>query len=1089
MNSDLENTLDSKFNWTVEKRPSIYEKVNCDEYCDIEHLNGFLNTEMGITEYVTSKQKYVGYKGEQNQVAHYYATHKNKSNSFKTFHDLPNHGWGRTKARNNNSLNIFHRTTRHTVCEEYYVDIDLKNAHPSFLYSFAKHHNLPCTILKEYCDDTKRFRNDLMSVHYKTDVDKIADLKKKNKLKEAEVLYNKIKDSVKKLPISLINAGSYKGWKKEQELDTKQSLEKILKLEIELKLIGDEIYKHNPQIVKDIKNHEPDYFNDYSKSEKRTTIALWCQTIERYLIEDTIAYISEKYKIPIGKIVPCQDGFMIKKKKYKKKILQDINQFINDSYPYNVVYEIKAFDEGIEIPKHETLQYDITDLIRHHDETKFLEYEPEEYINLGKSKHIEVYDDDYDDAHTIIIQGGTGTGKSKCVTDQTARYLKSNSHIRVLCVSNMIAVLNEIKKKFEDNHNIHLMNYEYHDGTDLIENNSYICTNSLYKLEGMDFTDTIVYIDEPTSTFMSMPNNDTYQYKKTVLNVLNSMFRNCHKLIITDAHMTNTIGDIIKKRKTPPEKLYYYINTYKKFKDSKAYHVEDENKFLETMIKRLEDDEPFVACFNQANNAQSILEQCKAHATKEQIERFVLVTKNTKININDVECEDKFIFYSPKIVCGTSIELNNPTDTFIHISATRTINPVSMYQQATRNRNMKNLYFYVEKQKPEKMKPKHASYKACVKHYQNCMKACKDLYENALVVNEDELNIVDNSFYFKLFTHVTYTISVLFSDIYHYFTKELINAGFTVEKMGYEVNNFTDEIKEQLKEHNTKIKTEDLKFVETNIDNDMFEEDDNVYSKRASMLNIETKEEFRKFTPVLENDYKFNQYLKFEKLCATEEEINTRLNNKLQTGEVLDLVKSDYNKILVVRQFEKHYNIKPMDLKQLYDTELNTENNSFILTQVSKRFRLKATEPKLLYISMLKQINKDVIQNSKECQITIEDGVRTYKYNYEIDNLKYYLELMILRYKTRNNHISENPIICSLFEQCDMKIPSLVKPLIIKQVNHKIKKTTEIKPCKLKDHVYTDTNMVSGNAYKCSICGQKRIIYNVSKVKTSYWVN
>ena len=99
--------------------------------------------------------------------------------------------------------------------------------------------------------------------------------------------------------------------------------------------------------------------------------------------------------------------------------------------------------------------------------------------------------------------------------------------------------------------------------------------------------------------------------------------------------------------------------------------------------------------------------------------------------------------------------------------------------------------------------------------------------------------------------------------------------------MGYEVNNFTDEIKEQLKEHNTKIKTEDLKFVETNIDNDMFEEDDNVYSKRASMLNIETKEEFRKFTPVLENDYKFNQYLKFEKLCATEEEIKTRLNNKL----------------------------------------------------------------------------------------------------------------------------------------------------------------------------------------------------------------
>ena len=59
------------FNWKLEKKNTIYNRIKCVEYCDIQHLNGFLNTNMGVVYHVRD-QKRIKYESERNQLAHYW---------------------------------------------------------------------------------------------------------------------------------------------------------------------------------------------------------------------------------------------------------------------------------------------------------------------------------------------------------------------------------------------------------------------------------------------------------------------------------------------------------------------------------------------------------------------------------------------------------------------------------------------------------------------------------------------------------------------------------------------------------------------------------------------------------------------------------------------------------------------------------------------------------------------------------------------------------------------------------------------------------------------------------------------------------
>ena len=58
---------------------------------------------------------------------------KLRNNSGKTTYTEPSHGYGRRFSKNGLSLALLRKEVRHTMCKDYYIDFDMKNAHPEIL--------------------------------------------------------------------------------------------------------------------------------------------------------------------------------------------------------------------------------------------------------------------------------------------------------------------------------------------------------------------------------------------------------------------------------------------------------------------------------------------------------------------------------------------------------------------------------------------------------------------------------------------------------------------------------------------------------------------------------------------------------------------------------------------------------------------------------------------------------------------------------------------------------------------------------------------------------------------------------------------
>ena len=250
---------------------------------------------------------------------------------------IPPHKWGRINPKNSLSLCVFRRGTRHKLAEGNYIDIDMVNCHSNIYLAFCKHHNLPCVELQKYCDDPKILRGEIIKHH-------LPQLLKKPDDKQ-------LKDIAKNLPIRLANGGTYKQWMDDYNITNRQPHKQILALEEELKTIMDIVYKHNQHILTDVLANKKDLVHvhaDENNKYKRTVMSLWSQTIERYLQEEAIKYVSEW--VHIEEIIPCQDGFMIPKGWEWPSIIEDINNHVNSIYPYNIKFMIKPFDEPLNIP-------------------------------------------------------------------------------------------------------------------------------------------------------------------------------------------------------------------------------------------------------------------------------------------------------------------------------------------------------------------------------------------------------------------------------------------------------------------------------------------------------------------------------------------------------------------------------------------------------------------------------------------------------------------------------------------------------------------------------------------------------------------
>ena len=329
------------FNWkllSIDYKKTIFEKKKCVEKIEVARLYGFIKADMGISYLGHHKYDYlsVAYPTELEQMKEYKKTYDKQTKQFQVSFHLPKHKWGRIIPSNNLSLSVFRRSSRHTFCDGSYIDLDMQNAQPTIINEICRQNSYTNKYLDDYVKDPKKFREIIMKHH------------------------NCDKDTAKELPIILMFGGCYSTWLKENDISVHANnrIEQFVEIESFMRSIIEIVYNNNQHIKKDVLKQNNKKW-ETEEDAKRGVMALWCQSIEKIIQEDCIAYLVDDKKAKLEEIIPCQDGFMIRPDIYYDGICSDLRDVIKNKYNIDVKWIQKPFDEKIKIkPYSETLTFE-----------------------------------------------------------------------------------------------------------------------------------------------------------------------------------------------------------------------------------------------------------------------------------------------------------------------------------------------------------------------------------------------------------------------------------------------------------------------------------------------------------------------------------------------------------------------------------------------------------------------------------------------------------------------------------------------------------------------------------------------------------
>ncbi len=160
----------------------------------------------------------------------------------------------------------------------------------------------------------------------------------------------------------------------------------------------------------------------------------------------------------------------------------------------------------------------------------------------------------------------------------------------------------------------------------------------------------------------------------------------------------------------------------------------------------------------------------------------MLVTADTDVCIKNAveELKDNFVFFSPKITFGVDFSVEAPQDMFMYIKGNST-NPAGMFQQATRTRNIKMLFFHGECGNQESQCD---SLEEVYQNIESCLSMSKALATLCTYIEEiDDMQFAYKTF-FKMFCYTEFANDVLATNKINNFEHILQQNGFDLSTAG-----------------------------------------------------------------------------------------------------------------------------------------------------------------------------------------------------------------------------------------------------------------------------------------------------------------
>ena len=631
-----------------------------------------------------------------------------------------------------------------------------------------------------------------------------------------------------------------------------------------------------------------------------------------------------------------------------------------------------------------------------------------ETMTINK-KYIEYDEAIFNKYETILIKSTTGTGKTTSTAKYAKKYIEANPDIKILSLVNLIK-LNEQQLTTFKTEGIEILNYQDYNEKQLKNNNIVCCLNSINNKLGCmtdeELKNYIVYIDEVGSFSQSLIFNDNLNsnLKSTYL-LLMRIIKNCHKLVLSDAILTQNEINLIDKR-TVANKIYI-CNEYKKYQGIEAIRQNDENEFISNIKTHIEGNNYILfGADSKAVITKYYLEMVKLYPDK--AEKMLLITSQTNKKIDNAveQFKNKFVFFSPSITTGINFTIDEKQDVFIYIKG-KTISPSLSFQQATRTRNINKLYYFSS---CYEIKNKFENVLEVENTYKNMLEQNEKLLNISGSINEDdELKIISNTF-FKLFCFGKYQQDTEQTNKVLHFENILKHQGFKLSSEGFK-KDLNKPVKSQM---NEEYKASNIDVFNRLIER-MRADDIDIYDvdefkpilNRCKFLDIFTAEAALEYQFLINDEFKYQNFFTFIKMFKKVD----ALNDKTKNSDNFEIKKFDdtTNKILLIRKFESDNGITPYDINLLCspDVQINITNDNFLF--IKKLFRCDKAMPKdtnelkKLYIGMLKNIfgNFNIIKssqktNSKDKKKTIT----TYEFNDELINSLF--KLVYVKFNKKN---------------------------------------------------------------------------------------
>jgi hypothetical protein len=550
----------------------------------------------------------------------------------------------------------------------------------------------------------------------------------------------------------------------------------------------------------------------------------------------------------------------------------------------------------------------------------------------------------------VILESGTGTGKTTCVAKNIASFQLLKPEITLLSITNLISLSNQQVITFHNN-KVQLSSYldDKVNPTLMMMQNSVICINSLYKLSDCDFTNKILYMDEIHSLCNALTHNDKIHHQKLVVNTLLRALKTCYKIVVSDAHIYNNTMTLLQERMNDGiSETVHYVNVYNKFEGVKATKYQDENVFYETIKSKIQVGDSFSFACDSKSVITKWFDWMWAEANVETQSRMILYTSETDSTLCN-DWKNKIIFYSPKISTGGDVTILDQTEQFVYITG-KSVSSITLYQMATRTRNMSQLSYYscagCTTSKYENIED--CTQKNFKEFAANCLGRSSCVLDSKTTFDKNE------DAFFHMYCENIYVLDLFKTNTLEYFEQELKHAGFTLSCGEDNVSKLDNEITEQMKTLSTTINNEKYDLLISHIENNDEEIEPPIgivnMLKRTEILHLTTTELIQEYRDIVEDEYKMEHFLNYNRLTKSflycENKLNEVVNSKMLTG----IQSNVWNKIKYIHMLAQSCGIQDtlLDLDKVIVPDIKNKKVQLLIETIkvlyNKRDKVKAED-------------------------------------------------------------------------------------------------------------------------------------------------